>query len=203
MAAVITEVPEHRVYKNVLRMLKTRKWNVPDALSAQEYDKIRPTTDYEIIPICHHMDDSERILIIFFSFVDKLRKSHIDRYVATMGDIGATDGLIVYKNETTPTARTEVSRNELELIHYSQMYRCILDHHLVPRYELVSNEKNEELDRKYGLDKIPRMFVTDPIARYYQAQVGDIFRIVRKNNQTILEVYYRRIVENTSRKNKK
>lgn len=189
--------PEYRVYKNVLRMLKTRKWNVPATISSeQEYTtrQNEQNEQNEQVMLYYHTQDENRIIIVFFSFDEKLRKSHIDKYVTDMENMGATDALIIHKYETTPTARSEVLRHDLELIPYSHMYRCILDHHLVPRYELLTEDEKNDLDTKYGLTKIPRILLSDPISKYFQAQEGDVFKIIRKNKQTVYEVYYRRVV---------
>jgi DNA-directed RNA polymerase subunit H (RpoH/RPB5) len=43
---------------------------------------------------------------------------------------------------------------------------------------------------KFGKNKLPQIKFNDPISRYFNCQVGDIFKIYRKN-----EMYYR-IVSN-------
>jgi DNA-directed RNA polymerase I, II, and III subunit RPABC1 len=64
-------------------------------------------------------------------------------------------------------------------------------HFLVPRHELLSKEEKERVLKELNLtiDKIPRILKEDPIAEYYGAKVGDLFRIYRT------EMFYPEIVE--------
>jgi DNA-directed RNA polymerase subunit H (RpoH/RPB5) len=59
----------------------------------------------------------------------------------------------------------------------------ITKHFLVPKHHLMSEEEYKAFvsTEKNLLRKLPLMFETDPIARFYGAKPGQIFRITREN----------------------
>jgi DNA-directed RNA polymerase I, II, and III subunit RPABC1 len=69
----------------------------------------------------------------------------------------------------------------------------VTHHELVPKHSLISSEEIETLINKYkiSLVKLPRILKSDPISRYYGAQLGDVFQIMRKSETCGTSVYYR------------
>lgn len=59
----------------------------------------------------------------------------------------------------------------------------ITKHFLVPKHQLLTKEEANQLisTEKNLLRKLPIIFETDPISRFYDARPGDIFKITREN----------------------
>ena len=73
----------------------------------------------------------------------------------------------------------------------------ILQHKLVP-YHLVltEKEKNDFLEKlKITPDQLPKILNTDPVAKYIDAQPGQIVKIIRKSHTAKEAVAYRLVVQ--------
>ncbi len=71
----------------------------------------------------------------------------------------------------------------------------ISEHFLVPKHELVPEDKVEEVLKKFGADKtrLPRLLVSDPMAEEIAEKKGDIVKITR-NSPTAGKTFYFRVV---------
>ena len=67
-----------------------------------------------------------------------------------------------------------------ELFLEKELMINIIEHISVPKHEVLSNEEAESLIEAYNTRKrdMPKIFTTDPIARYYNMQAGQICRIL-------------------------
>jgi len=72
----------------------------------------------------------------------------------------------------------------------------IVDHVSVPKHYLLSEAELKSVLESYHAKRreIPEMLVTDPIARYYNAKVGEMFRIIRPSETAGEAPYYRLVV---------
>lgn len=74
----------------------------------------------------------------------------------------------------------ENSRHHCEVLTYRDISIPLLQHHLVPRYEVVSQEDVLKLEKHYGnlRFKFPKMVAkVGPVAKYLNLQQGQVVRI--------------------------
>lgn len=83
----------------------------------------------------------------------------------------------------------------LEMFLLSEVIVNIIDHYLQPKFKILKDDK-EKLYSEYNIKNkdIPRMLVTDPIARYYNAKIGDIFEIERYSGISGYSISYRIVI---------
>ncbi len=75
----------------------------------------------------------------------------------------------------------------------------VLDHVLVPKHEIMTEEEIEKELGKLGLKRedLPLLLVTDPVAKAIGAKPGDVVRITRESPTAGKTIAYRLVVEET------
>lgn len=78
----------------------------------------------------------------------------------------------------------------------------LIDHVAVPEHQLLTKEEAEEVYKAYNLKRknMPRIYHSDPVARYYNMKPGNVCRIIRPSMASGLGVTYRYVVKAISKK---
>lgn len=73
----------------------------------------------------------------------------------------------------------------------------ILNHELVPKYEILDKGKRENVLEKFTIvDKqLPKIYSSDPVIKLINAKPGDVVRIMRNSITAGESVYYRIVVD--------
>ena len=84
----------------------------------------------------------------------------------------------------------------LEIFTIDELLVNIIEHHLVPKHRLLTNDEKELLLQEYDIKtkNLARIYITDPIARYYNAKIGDIMEIERYTPNSGKSIIYRTVV---------
>lgn len=106
-----------------------------------------------------------------------------------------TNAIIIYSQMLTPSA-TKVTKEmapkyRIEPFKEEELLVNITNHLLVPKHEILSPEEKKMLLARYRLDEnqLPRIFSTDPVARYYGMRRGNVVRIIRPSETAGKYVY--------------
>lgn len=76
------------------------------------------------------------------------------------------------------------------------MHFNILKHDLIPYHSILSKKETKKILEEYAIhrDQLPKILVTDPVARAIGARVGDIIKIIRKSPTAGESIAYRLVV---------
>ena len=73
---------------------------------------------------------------------------------------------------------------DIELFHVDDLQYNLTKHYLVPKHNLAYRKGRKgyiNFKKSYDADKFPILLTSDPVAKFYHYQKGDIIRITRQN----------------------
>ncbi len=139
--------------------------------------------------VCHHKTESivanvsinlpNRVL----STGDlKVQKTAIDKALAPY--VGDRTVHYVYISKDEPNnhvLKSTSGSNDTEFFSYKKMAIRVIDHQLVPKHDLLTPAEKAEVMKIFRLkdSDFPKMSSSDPVARYYGAKSGQVFKIHR------------------------
>lgn len=190
------------VLTNIIKMLTER-----GLLNKQNLDKnVKKLLNMQsddftfIIDLENFQNESEKqyLIKIFFQKISSISKqSNIIDFLNKNKDLHK---IIIVKNINTKAGQyivTNYKNSELFLEH--ELMINITDYDFVPKYQ-ITDENNEEFQTNfctiYKCKKrnIPKLFITDPIARYYNLKREQVVRIIRPSDISGKSPSYRIVI---------
>jgi len=125
-------------------------------------------------------------------------KGNADIIYADMDDLDLTHGIAVAVkkfNHSVYKAEAFHPTMKLEKFDYDELNKNVVQHFLQPGFDHLTNrERNQEIrDHGIQMTQMPRMSHVDPVARFYGARVGDVFRI-RRQTRVGLQISFRAVM---------
>jgi len=103
--------------------------------------------------------------------------------------------LIIIKDFTKKVAKQILDEyKNAEFFFEHELLEDIPSKVFIPEHQLLSNEEKTELFTKFNENELSIIYTTDTMARYYNASIGDIFRIIRPSITSGKSIFYRRVI---------
>lgn len=128
---------------------------------------------------------------------DAIGVRYITQLKKDMETMGLEEGVIISNGHYTQAAKSLARKNKIELIPLTSPAFNIFEHVLVPVHQILTPEEREEVLEKYRVKpyQLPRIRVSDPVAKSIGAKAGDIVKIIRDSPTAGRYVSYRYVVE--------
>ncbi|KAF7683440.1 DNA-directed RNA polymerases II and IV subunit 5A [Astathelohania contejeani] len=143
----------------------------------------------------------QRTIMVHFCDELKLGIKQIKSILETYERQGVFNIILVCRE--APSSASQKVLNELstnftvEIFKEDELLFNITTHELVPKHTILGNEEKENMMRSMRVKEyqLPKILKSDPVARYFGAKVGDVFKIERRSNSGVKSLYYRIVID--------
>ena len=177
------------ICKNVLKMLKRRKLiNNDELIFEQIFNDINNKASIEF-----NMDNDIKcsIYIIRAKVSSIIQGSPIDDFLSN--NINMQKIIIIKECSKKAVKQIINDYKNSEFFFEHEMLEDIPSKNFIPEHQLLSSDESNELLSKFNQNELSIIYNTDMMARYYNAKIGDIFRIIRPSVTSGNSIFYRRV----------
>ena len=190
----------YKVYKTLYKMMKDRGYDVENPLKIDEWkEQRREKASMHGLFSKVDKDDKSKVTRLFYYYIPspKVNVDSIHIFVQLLLKATANSGLIIMSGKISQQAKQKVQEinNELqiEIFTLGELVVNITEHELVPKHLLLSPVEKEMLLKRYKIKEhqLPKILVTDPVARYLGLKRGDVVKIERVSETAGKYITYR------------
>ena len=144
------------------------------------------------------IDPNKKIILYYQYFPDqKVNTDYIKQYLNLMRETKVNSGIIIISGKLSQQAKQklqEINQElQVEIFTVNELVVNITEHELVPKHILLSKEDKEILLKRYKIkeNQLPKILVTDPVARFLGLKRGDVVKIIRNSETAGRYITYR------------
>jgi DNA-directed RNA polymerase I, II, and III subunit RPABC1 len=186
-----------KVRNTILEMLKDRDYDINDSDFNIGFDVFSAMfSENKQDLVFNKKNGLNKIYVYFYLESKNFGKKELTNILNFVDEKYGSDNinvLIILEDKPTSTIQKELEENKnIEIFFAKKLMFNITKHVLVPKHKLLNENEIKEILNKYQCKKnqLPKIQYDDPVARYYGANVGDVFEITRPTPTTgIFKVY--------------
>lgn len=196
-----------RARRTVLEMLRDRGYMVDQSDVEQEeqdfYEKHGNSPQRDALTLLvQKRDDPTEQIFVFWPADPKVGVKPIKRYMERMNEEDVKRAILVVQQNLTAFARQALSEIQsaegltIEQFQEAELLVNITKHVLVPQHIVLTKEEKTILLQRYKMkeSQLPRIQLSDPVARYYGLSRGQVVKIIRPSETAGKYVTYRMVV---------
>ena len=192
----------YNVFKTLNKMMEDRGYEIlrKDPINKEGWlNDIKKNKSMNGIFTKLDKNDSSKRIRLYYHYIpsQKLNLEMIKNFMELMHLSHASSGIIIMSGKISQQAKQKIQEinNELqvEIFTLNDLVVNITEYELVPKHILLSQEDKQLLLDRYKIkeSQLPKILVTDPVARYLGLKRGDVVKIIRVSETAGRYITYR------------
>lgn len=190
--------------KNILEIIKQRKFNVSD-YEDSSITEVHTMIQQEQLDMLVKNEEKEKKVYIKYHLAKTIRPTNIYEYVEDLFNIdevlGKNDDLIIISKDPANDTMVKVLQqiwNEdkifVTIIGLKHLQFNILRHSLVPQHRVLDEDEAEDIYHKYNItdkSQLPDLSRFSPVSLAIGIRPGELCEIIRPSKTAITSKFYR------------
>ena len=179
---------------NLIKMLTKRNILLDKNLNKNYKNLLGQKNEENIYNIKYDTSDNICYIMIINGKITSIKKiDGIDNF----NSLSKNKHKIFIANIMSSKPYKQLIDTNTEIFFLNDLLIDVTEHELQPKFELLNEEQKKDLLENYDISikNISKILLLDQISRYYNAKVGDIFRITRPSITAGNSITYRFVID--------
>jgi DNA-directed RNA polymerase I, II, and III subunit RPABC1 len=195
----------YQINKTVMEMLHLRGYNIPRVALEMTFEQFKAehcpnpgdVPDREKLMSSWNKLDDKSPIMVWYPKVPRIGVQEIQAFYKQMKNDNVDRALVIYQ-DISPWAKQCITKMKIIMEQWkeTELLVNITKHTFVPEHLPLTPEQKADLLLKYKLKdtQLPRIQITDPIARFLGLSRGQVVKITRPSETAGRYVTYRLVI---------
>ena len=178
------------VIKTLCRIISERKYS--NKSLKEIFDKIKPLINDD--QLVFTIDDKKFGIKFVSNFLTTIKKeASIENFLEKNADVHK---FVIINRLSDRAVKQILEYKNTEVFTMDELLIVVIDHYLVPQHILLSPDEKENYLTIFNhqIRDMKKILLNDPIAKFYGAKVGDMFKIIRPSITAGKDIDYRIVI---------
>jgi DNA-directed RNA polymerase I, II, and III subunit RPABC1 len=178
------------VIKTLCRIISERKYSNKSV--KELFEKLKPLINDD--QLVFTIDDKKFGIKFISTFLTTIKKeTSIENFLEKNSDVHK---FVIINRLSDRAIKQILEHKNTEVFTMDELLIVVIDHYLVPQHILLSPEEKENYLTTFNhqIRDMKKILLNDPIAKFYGAKVGDMFKIIRPSITAGKDIDYRIVI---------
>jgi len=178
------------VIKTLCRIISERKYSNKSV--KELFEKLKPLINDD--QLVFTIDDKKFGIKFISTFLTTIKKeTSIENFLDKNSDVHK---FVIINRLSDRAIKQILEHKNTEVFTMDELLIVVIDHYLVPQHILLSPEEKENYLTTFNhqIRDMKKILLNDPIAKFYGAKVGDMFKIIRPSITAGKDIDYRIVI---------
>ena len=178
------------VIKTLCRIIYERKYS--NKSLKEIFEKLKPIINDD--QMLFTIDDKKFGIKFVSNFLTTIKKeASIENFLEKNSDVHK---FVIINRLSDRAVKQILEHKNTEVFTMDELLIVVIDHYLVPQHILLSSDEKENYLTIFNhqIRDMKKILLNDPIAKFYGAKVGDMFKIIRPSITAGKDIDYRIVI---------
>jgi len=178
------------VIKTLCRIISERKYSNKSLKDI--FNKLKPIINDD--QMLFTIDDKKFGIKFVSNFLTTIKKeASIENFLEKNSEVHK---FVIINRLSDRAVKQILEHKNTEVFTMDELLIVVIDHYLVPQHILLSPEEKENYLTTFNhqIRDMKKILLNDPIAKFYGAKVGDMFKIIRPSITAGKDIDYRIVI---------